>query len=129
MSAPRTHGARSQKAVSRRAGYVKQAVLKPLALVQRDLSPADRYRLNEWAKAAAIVYLIDAWVSERGLLDEKGRPPGFMPAYLAARNSAARLYSRLEPHLLKAAAEKEGKGGKLADVLGEYRKGEAKHDH
>ena len=120
-SAATKHGAGSKRAVSRAAGYRKQALLKPLALTQRDLSPAGRYRLHEWAIASAQVYLFDLWIAEHGLLDEKGETPGFTATYYAAKNTASRLYSKLEPHLLAAAKTKEGGG--LDEILAEYGEG------
>ena len=121
------HGARSERAVSRRAGYEQQRVLKRLALRQSDLSPSGRYRLVEWSRAAALVFLMDAWCNEHGLLDDQGRPPAFTNAYLAARNSASRLYTKLEPHLLEAAkAKAAGASGLDAYLAKRYGEGKAK---
>jgi len=124
-----THGARSEPTLTRRKGYEKMSVLVPLGLVQADLPPATRYRLDQWARAAALVWLYDRWLTEHGALDESGQPPAFAATHHAARNSAARLFRALEGDLLKAAAAKEARGGTelerhLAARYGE--KGEAK---
>jgi hypothetical protein len=111
MSAPRSHGARSQATVARRSAYVQQSILKRLGLRQRDLEPALRYRFIEWSKAQALVDLYDAWANEHGAFDESGRPPAFSATWHAARNSAARLFRSLESDLLKASAAKQADGG------------------
>jgi len=95
-------------------------------LRQSDLPPAGRYRLQEWSRAAALVFLMDAWCNEHGLLDDEGRPPSFMPAYLAARNSASRLYTKLEPFLLEAAKAKQDAGGLDHYLRENYGEGKAK---
>jgi hypothetical protein len=113
MSAARTHGARSYAGITRRKGYEKMRVLVPLGIRQRDLPPAARYRLDQWARAAATVWAYDRWVSEHGAIDEDGNPPGFTLTWHAARNSAARLFRSLEPDLLRAAEAKHAAGGTL----------------
>lgn len=97
------HGARSQLTVRRRAGYCKQSLLMPLGLRQRDLTPAGRYWLDQWAMVEAQTRLFDDWMNERGLIDADGQPPGFSRTYYAARNSASRARSKLEPYLVEAA--------------------------
>jgi len=121
-----THGARSQHVLSQRAGYAKQSVLGRLGLVQRDLPPTVRYRLDQWARAAAIVWLYDKWLDEHGALDEAGLPPGFSLTHHAARNSAARLFRALEGDLLNAAEAKTAAGGTELERHLASRYGEAK---
>jgi hypothetical protein len=105
------HGARSQRSVRKRAGYLKQAILKPLHLRQRDLEPVDRWTLSQWAEIEARIALMDEWADENGWLDEEGRPPSFSATYYAARNSATRLLTKLRPILEKAAQAKQADGG------------------
>ncbi len=120
MSAPRTHGARSYSTLTRRKGYEKMRILMPLGLRQRDLPPAARYRLDQWARAAALVWLYDRWLTEHGALDESGAPPAFAATHHAARNSAARLFRSLEPDLLKASAAKQSETGSLDTYLSKH---------
>ena len=121
------HGARSQAEVGRLAGYRKQSLLMRLGLRQRDLPPVDRYLLNTWARTAAEVLLMERYIEAHGLIDENGELAGFSATYYAARNSAARLMTKLEPRLLKAAQAKQGDAGGLDHYLREnYGEGKAK---
>jgi len=122
-----THGARSEPTLTRRKGYEKMRVLVPLGLVQADLPPATRYRLDQWARAAALVWLYDQWISDHGAIDESGQPPAFAATHHAARNSAARLFRSLEPDLLKASKTKAGAASDLDRYLADtYGEGKAK---
>jgi len=105
------HGARSERTISRRAGYEKQRLTQRLGIRQSELAPAVRYRFDEWAKAQALVWLYDQWVSEHGAFDESGQPPGFAATHSAARNAASRLFTKVEADLLKAAEAKQARGG------------------
>lgn len=118
-----THGARSQASVAKAAGYCKQGALQRLRLRQSDLSPTGRYLLDMWARVAAELKLMDAYVDVHGLLDEDGRPPGFVLTQHAARNAASRLWTKLEPHLLEASARKHASSSPLeAHIRANYGK-------
>jgi hypothetical protein len=129
MTAPRTHGARSQAQVTRLAGYCKQSLLQRLGIKQADLPPVDRFLLDKWARIEAEVQLIDLYVADRGgPLDEHGEPWSFTKTLYAARNSASRLLTKLEPRLLAVAAAKQGRGGSELDryLRDTYGEGKAK---
>jgi len=97
--ASRTHGARSQALVTRRAAYVKQSVLQPLGMRQVELDGVARRHLDLYARCAAKVALMDAWADEHGWVDEEGRSPGFAREYVAMVNAAGRALARLDAHL------------------------------
>ena len=117
MSAPRTHGARSQATVRRRSAYVQQSILKRLHLRQRDLPPALRYRFIEWSRAQALVDLYDAWIEQHGAFDADGQPPAFAATHAAARNAASRLFAKVERDLLAVAEATAGEATSLDAYL------------
>jgi hypothetical protein len=97
--APRAHGGRSQVAIRRRAGYLKQSILQPLGIRHAELDQIARRYLDLYVRVLAKIELYDEWAAEHGYLDEEGRPPAFVRDYFAAVNSAGRLLSKLEAHL------------------------------
>lgn len=115
-----SHGARSDRAVTRRAGYEKQRLTQRLGIRQSELAPPLRYRFDEWAKAQALVWLYDQWIAEHGALDAEGQPPAFSATHQAARNSASRLFAKVEADLLEAAKAKSG--DPIAGLIAEGRK-------
>ena len=99
--ASRTHGARSQVVARRRAGYLKQSILQPLGLRYADLDRIARHYLDLYVRVLAKVEAYDAWAAEHGFLQADGSTPPWIREYYGAVNSAGRLLSKLEAHLLR----------------------------
>jgi hypothetical protein len=105
------HGARSTAVVARHARNEKRRFLRQTGLRIADLDGIALGYLDGWARAAAKVRLMDAWIQEHGLLDEDGNVPGFLPVYFTALNSARLSLARLEGHLPKRDEFEDGLQG------------------
>ena len=64
--APRTHGGRSQVAIRRRAGYLKQSILQPLGIRHAELDQIARRYLDLYVRVLAKIEMYDEWAAEHG---------------------------------------------------------------
>ena len=79
------HGAHSDMRVNRVAVNQKRAFLRQNGLRKRDVDGVGLALLDAWSRAAAKVFLMDAWFEEHGFLDGEGVPFRFPPRRLISR--------------------------------------------
>jgi hypothetical protein len=113
--AARKHGAQSGQIV-RRATVEKRRLLRQIGLRQQDLESLGRALLQNWARAAAALALMDGYAEREGWLDEHGHPRGFARLYVSLLNSERLALRALGDHLRAAEGDP---WVRLADHLAE----------
>jgi len=93
------HGANSERLVRRRSVTEKRRLLRQLGMRQEDLASVGRALLQNWARAAAALALMDDYAAENGWLDETGEPHGFAKLYVSMLNSERLALRELEKHI------------------------------
>jgi hypothetical protein len=96
---PVVHGASSERQIRRRAAAHKRRFLRQTGLRQSDLESVGRALLQNWARNAAALGLLDDYMAEHGLLDEAGNPRGFASLYARLLNSERAALRALESYI------------------------------
>jgi hypothetical protein len=94
-----THGATSDRQIVRRATVEKRRVLRQIGLRQDELESLGRALLQNWARCAAALYLMDRYAEEHGWLDEEGNPRGFARLYVSMLNAERLALGKLGDYL------------------------------
>jgi len=94
-----SHGATSERHIRPLAHNHRRRVLRQLRLSPRDLGPIARGYLDLYCRTQAKVELIDAFVSEHGLVRPDGEPQAVLKVYTSLVNSSRLALARLEAHL------------------------------
>jgi hypothetical protein len=93
------HGGHSTARIRPLARAQRQRLLRLLGCRAADLDPIGRGLLGNWARAAAVLSLLDRYAAQHGFLDEDGEPRPFTRIYFTALNSERLAISRLADHL------------------------------
>lgn len=93
------HGGYSERRVTRRATVAKRRLLRQMGLRQEDLESVGRALLQNYARAAGALALMDDFAEEHGWLTEEGDPRGFAKLYVAMLNSERLALRDLERHI------------------------------
>jgi hypothetical protein len=101
-AAPLQHGAYSGRQIIHRATVEKRRLLRQVGLRQSDLESIGRALLQNWARAAAALALMDGYAAGAGWLDEDGNPRGFARLYVSLLNSERLALRALGDHLRAA---------------------------
>jgi hypothetical protein len=100
------HGAQSTQLVRTRTTIEKRRLLRQIGLRQDDLESLGRALLQNWARAAAALSMLDEYATrEGGWLDEDGEPRGFTKLYVPLLNAERRALAELEKHVRAASAD------------------------
>jgi hypothetical protein len=96
-----THGASSERRVSRGATAQKRRLLRQNGLRASDLDGLGLAHLDLAARALAKVEILDEYWADpaHGFIDARGEPHPAAKVYFAAINSARLALARLEAHL------------------------------
>jgi len=94
-----THGATRERQIVRRATVEKRRLLRQIGLRQDDLESIGRALLQNWARAAAALHLMDDYAEREGWLDAGGTPRPFTRLYVTILNSERLALRALEDHL------------------------------
>lgn len=94
-----THGAYSPARITPAARAQKRRFLARNGLRASELDAITAALLDNWARAAAKVALMDSFFAEHGFLDEKGEPRPAAKVYFLALNSARHALVRLEANI------------------------------
>lgn len=108
-----THGATSEGRIRPVAARRKRTFLRRNGLRVRDLDPVARSRVEQWARLAAQVELLDAYFAEHGLLGADGQPQAATAFYVSLCNSLRLATDKLEAHVKPREADPR-------EVLNEY---------
>jgi hypothetical protein len=98
------HGATSDRHIVRRATVEKRRVLRQIGLREADLESLGRALLQNWARSAAALYLMDGYAETHGWLDADGNPRGFARLYVAMLNAERNALRSLESYIRKTDA-------------------------
>lgn len=93
------HGANSERHIVHRSVVEKRRLLRQIGLRQEDLESVGRALLQNWARAAAALSLMDEYASKNGWLDAKGNPRGFAKLYVSMLNAERLALRELEKHI------------------------------
>jgi hypothetical protein len=93
------HGANSERQIVHRSVVEKRRLLRQIGLRQEDLESVGRALLQNWARAAAALSLMDEYASQAGWLDEDGNPRGFARLYVSMLNAERLALRELEKHI------------------------------
>lgn len=93
------HGATSPRLIGQRATVEKRRLLRQIGLRQADLDSLGRALVQNWARAAAALYLMDTYAAEHGLLDAEGQPRGFARLYVSMLNCERLALGKLGEYL------------------------------
>lgn len=99
------HGATSEAVVRPLAARRKRTFLARHGIRSRDLDALGRARLEQYARLAAQVELLDEHFRAHGLLDGKGRPRPATAFYVSLCNSLRLATDKLETHLRTRATD------------------------
>jgi hypothetical protein len=94
-----SHGGYSRTLVRSRATVEKRRLLRQIGLRQDDLASVGRALLQNWARAAAALSLMDDYAEANGWLDADGEPRGFARLYVSILNSERLALRDLERHI------------------------------
>lgn len=97
--APLRHGATSERQIVRRATVEKRRVLRQCGMREADLESLGRALLQNWARAAAALHLMDEYAQRVGWLDAEGNPRGFARLYVSMLNAERLALRALEGYL------------------------------
>jgi hypothetical protein len=93
------HGGRSEHQIIRRSTVEKRRLLRQVGLRQSDLESVGAALLNNWARAAAGLSLMDEYAQREGWLDGDGNPRGFARVYVGLLNTERLALRALAEHL------------------------------
>jgi len=96
------HGATSDRALVKQSTVEKRRLLRQIGLRQEDLESVGRALLQNWARAAAALSLMDDYAQTVGWLDGEGNPRGFTRLYVSMLNSERLALRDLEKHIRAA---------------------------
>jgi hypothetical protein len=99
QAAPLVHGARSERQIVHRATVEKRRLLRQIGLRQADLESVGRALLQNWARAAAALTLMDEYAAHVGWLDDEGEPRGFTRLYVSMLNAERLALGKLGDHI------------------------------
>jgi hypothetical protein len=85
--------------IVRRATVEKRRLLRQIGLRQRELESVGQALLGNWARAAAVLHLLDEYAASAGWLDEAGDPRGFTRLYVSMLNAERLALGKLADHL------------------------------
>jgi hypothetical protein len=97
------HGGYSERRVRPLATAQKRRFLRQNGLRKADVDGIGLALLDAWSRAQAKVELLDAWFTERGIVDADGRPAPALGIYFTALNAATKTLARLEAHIKREA--------------------------
>ena len=93
------HGATSERRIRPLARNQKRRLMRQIGLRASELDPVGKAYLEHYARLTAKVVLIDAYIEEVGLLDERGEPRPCLALYLSLHRAALGALGKLEQHL------------------------------
>jgi hypothetical protein len=96
------HGATSERRIRHRASVQKRRALRQLGLRQADLEALGRTLLQNWARAAAALSLLDEYAETHGFIDGEGKPHGFATLYVSLLNAERRALKDLHAYFRAA---------------------------
>lgn len=96
------HGALSERALAPQSTVEKRRLLRQVGLRLDDLESVGKALLQNWARAAAALSLMDRYAQEVGWLDGEGNPRGFARLYVSMLNSERLALRDLEKHIRAA---------------------------
>lgn len=102
------HGAMSPRLVRKQSTIEKRRLLRQIGLRQEDLQSVGRALLQNWARAAAALSLMDDYATANGWLSEDGEPRGFAKLYVSMLNAERLALRDLERHIRAANADAAG---------------------
>ena len=93
------HGAYSERRVTKRSTMEKRRLLRQLGMRHEDLESVGRALLQNWARAAAALALMDDYAETHGWLTEDGDARGFAKLYVSMLNAERLALRDLERHI------------------------------
>lgn len=93
------HGGSSERQIVPRTTVEKRRLLRQIGMRQQDMESLGRALLQNWARAAAALGLMDDYAAQHGWLDGDGNPHGFARLYVSLLNAERLALRALSDHL------------------------------